>query len=157
MAKAIYPGTFDPITFGHISVVRRALVIFDEVIIAVAKDIPKEPFFSIDERVEMIEDIFSDEPRVSVEAFSGLLVDYVRKKGVRAILRGLRSVSDFEYEFQMALANRKLASDIETVFIMAEEHVSYFSSSLVKEVATLGGCLDGLVPEPVIRKFSGKR
>jgi len=153
---AVYPGTFDPITLGHVSVVRRGLIVFDKIIVAVAKDTHKNTFFSFEERYEMICEVFKDEKNVEVMKFDGLLVDFVRRVGAKVILRGLRTVSDFEYEFQMALTNRRLSSDIETVFIMAEEHVSYFSSSLVREIAKLGGDISSLVPEPVVKWFEKK-
>ncbi len=153
---AVYPGTFDPITLGHVSVVRRGLSVFDRIIVAVAKDTHKENFFSFEERYSMLKEVFAGESRVEVMKFEGLLVDFVRSIGAKIILRGLRTVSDFEYEFQMALTNRKLDSSIETVFIMAEEHVSYFSSSLVREIAKLGGDITQLVPEPVVRWFEKK-
>jgi pantetheine-phosphate adenylyltransferase len=153
---AVYPGTFDPITLGHVSVVKRALIVFEKLIIAVAKDTQKNTFFSFEERFEMLKEVFSDEPRVEVMKFEGLLVDFMRKVGSKVILRGLRTVSDFEYEFQMALTNRKLDNSIETIFIMAEEQVSYFSSSLVREIAKLGGDISLLVPPPVIKWFERK-
>ena len=153
---AVYPGTFDPITSGHVSVVKRGLLIFDKIIVAVAKDTPKDTFFTLDERVQMIKEVFEGSKRVEVMPFEGLLVKFVEKVGAVAILRGLRTVSDFEYEFQLCLANRRLNRKIETVFIMAEEHVSYFSSSLVKEVALLGGDISHLVPKPVIKWFEKK-
>ena len=154
---AVYPGTFDPITLGHVSVVRRGLIVFDRIIIAVAKETQKNTFFSFEERYRMLKEVFKDEKKVDVMKFDGLLIDFVRKVGAKVILRGLRTVSDFEYEFQMALTNRRLCGDVETVFIMAEEHVSYFSSSLVREIAKLGGDISALVPEPVIRWFERKK
>lgn len=153
---AIYPGTFDPITLGHMSVVRRALIVFDKLIVAVARDSQKKTFFTYEERYEILKEVFSDVPRVEVAKFEGLLVDFAKKIGVNVIVRGLRTVSDFEYEFQLALANRKLDSSIETVFIMAEDHLSYFSSSLVKEIARLGGDISTLVPLPVLKWMKRK-
>jgi Phosphopantetheine adenylyltransferase (EC 2.7.7.3) len=153
---AVYPGTFDPITLGHVSVVRRGLLVFDKIIVAVAKDTHKSTFFSFDERFQILREVFQDEPRVEVRKFEGLLIDFVKEVGANAILRGLRTVSDFEYEFQMALTNRKLDNSIETVFIMAEDHVSYFSSSLVKEIARLEGDISHLVPPAVIKWFEKK-
>jgi len=150
----VYPGTFDPITLGHVSVVKRGLLVFDKIIVAVARDTHKNTFFSFDERFQILCEVFQDEPRIEVRKFEGLLVDFVKE--VDVILRGLRTVSDFEYEFQMALTNRKLDNSIETVFIMAEDHVSYFSSSLVKEIARLGGDISHLVPSPVIKWFEKK-
>lgn len=153
---AIYPGTFDPITLGHVSVVRRALIVFDKIIVAVAKDTQKSTFFDYDERYEILKEVFAENPRVEVMRFEGLLVDFAKKIGVNVILRGLRTVADFEYEFQMALTNRKIDSSIETVFIMAEDQVSYFSSSMVREIAKLGGDISSLVPPPVIKWFKKK-
>lgn len=156
MKKAIYPGTFDPITLGHVSVVKRALIVFDKIIVAVAKDSHKNTFFTYDERYEILKEVFSEIPSVEVMKFEGLLVDFAKKIGVNVIIRGLRTVSDFEYEFQMALTNRKLDNSIETVFIMAEDHVSYFSSSLVREIAKLGGDISSLVPPQVVKWFEKK-
>jgi len=146
---AVYPGTFDPFTNGHLSIVRRGLDVFDRVIVAVARDSGKNPLFSLDERVEMIRSIFNGHSRVEVEGFSGLLVDYVPSKGANTILRGMRAVSDFEYEFQMALMNRKLNAYIHTVFMMTDYRWLYISSTIVKDVARLGGEVEGLVPDPI--------
>ncbi len=153
---AVYPGTFDPITNGHVSIVRRALDIFDQVIFAIAKDTPKKTLFTLEERVEMAKEVFADKPRVLVEAFSGLLVEYVKKKKARVILRGLRAISDFEYEFQMALMNRRLNRDIHTLFMMTDYKWLYTSSSIVKQTAEVGGDVQGLVPEPVWRRLKEK-
>ncbi len=150
---AIYPGTFDPLTNGHISIVRRALDIFDRVIVAIAIDSPKTPLFSLKERLEMAKEVFKNKPRVTVEAFSGLLVDYVEKKGARVILRGLRAISDFEYEFQMALMNRRLNRDVHTLFMMTDYKWLFTSSSIIKETVNAGGDVQGLVPEPVWLKL----
>jgi len=147
---AIYPGTFDPFTNGHFSLVTRALSIFDRVIVAVARDPQKKTLFSLEERVDMGREVFRDFPRVKVEGFSGLLVDYARKQGAKVILRGLRAVSDFDYEFQMALMNRKLERCIQTVFLMTDFKWIFMSSTLIKEVACLEGNIKGLVPEPVV-------
>lgn len=146
---AIYPGTFDPITNGHIDLIKRALRIFDEVIIAVAPSQKKQPFFSVNERVKFIKDAIKGYKRAKVEVFNGLLVDYVKKKKGVAILRGLRAVSDFEYELQMAHMNRRLDTDIETVFMMPSEEFSFVTSSIIKEVASFGGSVKGLVTEEV--------
>jgi len=146
---AIYPGTFDPITNGHIDIIERGLAIFDRLIIAVALNPKKAPLFNIEERIEMIEESLGRHPKVSVETFSGLLVEEAERRKARVILRGLRAVSDFEYEFQMALMNRNLNDKIETVFMMTGEAYSYLSSSVVKEIASLGGTVDGLVPNIV--------
>ena len=146
---AVYPGTFDPFTNGHLSLVRRGLEVFDKVVVAVARDSGKNPLFTLDERVAMIRDVFRGQLRVEVEGFSGLLVEYVPSKGANTILRGLRAVSDFEYEFQMALMNRKLKPSIHTVFMMTDYRWLYISSTIIKDVAKLGGSIDGLVPESI--------
>jgi len=150
---AIYPGTFDPLTNGHVSLVDRGLDIFDQIIVAVAHDSPKNALFTLDERVTMAKEVFAGEPRIIVEPFAGLLIDYVRKKKANAILRGLRAVSDFEYEFQMALMNRKLDHNIQTVFLMTDYRWLYISSTIIKDVAKLGGNIHGLVPEVVENKL----
>lgn len=153
---AIYPGTFDPITNGHIDLIRRAVRLFDEVIVAVAPSHKKQPLFSIKERVKFIKNAIKGYKRVKVEVFNGLLVDYVRKKKGVAILRGLRAVSDFEYELQMAHMNRRLDTDIETVFVMPSEEYSFVTSSIVKEVASFGGSVKGLVTEDVEKALNEK-
>jgi pantetheine-phosphate adenylyltransferase len=153
---AIYPGTFDPITNGHLDLVERALGIFDEVIIAVAQSQRKQPLFAIKERLNLIRLAVKGFERVRVEAFSGLLVEYVKKKKGAAILRGLRAVSDFEYELQMAHMNRRLDTNIETVFMMPSEDYSFLTSSIVKEIASLGGSVKGLVPAEVERALTEK-
>ncbi|MEY3479972.1 MAG: hypothetical protein RIQ71_747 [Verrucomicrobiota bacterium] len=161
MKRAIYPGSFDPVTFGHIDVIGRALRLFDEVIVAVAPSEGKSPLFAVSERLELIEASLPDEPRLSVKQFQGLLVDFVQGEKAAAVIRGLRAVSDFEFEFQMALMNRRLAPDVETIFLMPKEDYSYISSRLVKEVARLGGDVSGVVPAPVAaalrQKFGGVR
>ena len=146
---AIYPGTFDPITNGHLDLVKRALRTFDEIIIAVAPSQRKKPLFTIQERMKLIRAALKKYRRARVEAFDGLLVDYVRKKNGIAILRGLRAISDFEYELQMAHMNRRLDAMIETVFMMPNEKYSYLTSSIVKEVSSFGGSVKGLVPQEV--------
>ncbi|MBE9535623.1 MAG: pantetheine-phosphate adenylyltransferase [Proteobacteria bacterium] len=155
---AVYPGTFDPITNGHIDIIKRGARVFDEVIVAVAFNPQKEPLFEIEERVEIIREVTGDIPSVSVESFSGLLIDYLEKHQAQVILRGLRAISDFEYEFQMASMNRKLASKFETIFMMTGEQYSYLSSSFVKEICRLGGKVDCFVPDKVntalIEKYS---
>ena len=148
---AIYPGTFDPITEGHIDVVRRATALFPRVIVLVAKNPSKQPLFSDEERMTMIREIFKGHRRVAVDAFDGLLVDYARRQKAGVIIRGLRAVSDFEYEFQMALTNRKLARTIDTVFLVPDERYTYLTSSIVREVARLGGDVSDFVP-PGVRK-----
>ena len=147
---AIYPGTFDPLTKGHVSLVKRGVKMFDTVIVGVAKSSPKNTVFSVQERVAMAEMVFQDVPNVQVDWFDGLLIDYVQRRQAGCILRGLRAVSDFEYEFQMALMNRKLARDIQTVFLMTDYRWMFISSSIVREVAKNGGNIKGLVPERLI-------
>jgi pantetheine-phosphate adenylyltransferase len=146
---AIYPGTFDPITNGHLDLVKRGLMIFDEVIIAVAPSHRKQPLFNLRERLKMIRSAIARFKRARVEAFNSLLIEYVRKKKGIAILRGLRAVSDFEYELQMAHMNRRLNTNIETVFMMPSEEYSFLTSSIVKEIASFGGSIEGLVTKEV--------
>lgn len=153
---AIYPGTFDPITNGHLDLIRRALRTFDEVIIAVAPSLKKQPLFSLEERLFLINAAVKGLKRVKIDAFDSLLVDYVRKKKGNSILRGLRAISDFEYEFQLAHMNRRLDTNIETVFMMPSEEYSYLTSSLVKEVASFGGSVKGLVPVEVEKALKDK-
>ncbi|MCD6293278.1 MAG: pantetheine-phosphate adenylyltransferase, partial [Deltaproteobacteria bacterium] len=136
---AIFPGSFDPVTVGHIDLIERSAAVFDEVIVAVACNQEKTPLFTVDERIEMIKNVFSDNLQVKVETFGGLLIDYLEKRKVHVIIRGLRAVSDFEYEFQMALMNRKLAPNIETFFMTSSALYTYVSSRIVKELASLGG------------------
>jgi pantetheine-phosphate adenylyltransferase len=153
---AVFPGSFDPITYGHVDIIGRGLSVFDQVIIGVLVNAQKQPLFSTEERVRMIRRCFRGNPRVRVDTFSGLLVDYARRVGATVIVRGLRAVSDFEYEFQMALMNRRLDPRIETVFMMPAESYSYVSSRLVKEVAELGGRVDELVPPVVTRQLRAR-
>ncbi|MDQ7830374.1 MAG: pantetheine-phosphate adenylyltransferase [Desulfovibrionaceae bacterium] len=153
---AIYPGTFDPLTNGHVSLVRRALKIFGTIIVAVAADSGKTPLFTREERVAIAETVFADEPQVMVEGFDGLLVDYVERRRADVIVRGLRAVSDFEYEFQLALMNRRLKRHIETVFIMTDYRWLYISSTIIKEAARLGGDIRGLVPPLVLERLCGR-
>jgi len=148
---AIYPGTFDPITYGHIDVVNRAASMFPRLIILVARNPGKAPMFSDTDRIAMIREVFRGRKAISVDGFDGLLVDYAKQTHATAIIRGLRAVSDFEYEFQMALMNRKLYRDIDTVFFAPDERYTYLNSSIVREVARLGGDIDDFVP-PVVRK-----
>ena len=153
---AVYPGTFDPITNGHLSIVSRALNIFDKLIIAILNNPQKIPLFSIEERMDMIERVLKDKPNIEVDAFDGLLVDYVIKKDANVILRGLRALSDFEYEFQMALMNRKLNRDVQSVFLMTDYKWFYTSSTIIKEAAGLGGDIGGLVPPIVCQMLKEK-
>lgn len=144
---AVYPGSFDPVTNGHLDIIRRSSRTFDKVFVAVLVNSSKTPMFSIQKRMEWIKREIKDLDNVEVDTFSGLLVDYMEEKGASIIIKGLRAVSDFEYEFQMALMNHKLSKEIETLFMMTSAKYQYLSSSIVKEVARHGGCLDGLVPD----------
>lgn len=153
---AVYPGTFDPFTAAHIDIVKRALRIFDEIIVAVAPSQKKSPLFTLEERLHTIRESVEGLNGVRTEAFHGLLVDYVEKKKGVAVIRGLRAVSDFEYELQMALMNRRLNTDIETVFLMPSEEYSFLTSTMVKEVASFGGSVKGLVPEVVEKALRDK-
>ena len=155
--KGIYPGTFDPVTFGHLDLINRALGIFDEVIVAVARHSPeKKPLFSIEERIGLLKKATKGIPSVTIESFDGLVVDYARKKGASAMIRGIRMLSDFEYEFQMALTNRKLADDIETIFLMPHESYAYLSSRLIKEVSALKGDIRSFAPDFVVNAIQKK-
>lgn len=146
---AVYPGSFDPITYGHLDIISRGLEVFEELIIAVARNAGKNALFSIDERLQMIRESMDGNPRVRVDTFSGLLVDYVASQGAGVVLRGLRAVSDFEYEFQIAQMNRTVNEKVETLFMMTSVPFGYLSSSIVKEVASLKGPVDTFVPPPV--------
>jgi len=148
---AVYPGSFDPMHNGHLDIIERCRPLFDEVVVAVLRNEGKQPLFSVEERIESIREMVTGEVRV--ESFSGLLVDFMDQVGARAVVRGLRAVSDFEYEFQMALMNRRLNPRVETLFMMPREDYTYLSSRLVKEVFSLGGDLTGLVPEPVLARL----
>ena len=147
--KAVYPGSFDPITNGHIDIIERGLKIFDPIMVAVLENPKKQPLFTTKERVDIIKTIFIEQKNVEVKSFHGLLVDFARENRAGVIMRGLRAISDFEYEFQMALMNRKLDHEIETFFMAPSVNYSFLSSKLVKEVSYLGGCLTGLVPESI--------
>jgi pantetheine-phosphate adenylyltransferase len=153
---AIYPGSFDPLTNGHLDLIERGAKIFDELIVAILHNPEKEPLFSLEERMEMIRAMTRDRNNVRVDSFDGLMVDYALKVGATAVLRGIRAISDYEYELQMALMNRKMEPRLETVFMMPAETYSYLSSRLVREVATLGGSVRGLVPELVEKKLREK-
>lgn len=146
---AVYPGSFDPITFGHLDIIRRGLEVFDELIIAVARNSEKKGLFSIPERIALLERMVGDDKRVRIETFDGLLVEFVLSHGSRVILRGLRAVSDFEYEFMLAQTNRAMHDEVETMFMMTSVPYVYLSSTVVKEIATLGGPVDSFVPPPV--------
>lgn len=156
MGKAIYPGSFDPITNGHLDIIERAAKIFDEVIVVVLPNVSKNNLFTLEERVNLIKTVTKKFSNVSIDSYSGLLVDYANKNNITNIVKGLRAVSDFEYEFQMALMNKKLNPDVETVFLMTSNNNSYLSSSIVKEVVKYGGCISDLVP-PEVEKEMIKR
>ena len=149
---AVYPGTFDPITYGHMDVIRRGANLFDKVIVLVARNSTKTPLFSGAERVAMIKEAFRNNPRIAVDVFDGLLVNYARRKKATAIIRGLRAVSDFEYEFQMALTNRKMDGTLDTVFLVPDERYTYLNSTIVREIARHGVNVSAFVP-PSVRKY----
>ena len=153
---AVYPGSFDPVTNGHLDLIERGSKIFSRLFVAVLRNQDKDPMFEIEERLEMLRQTTSAWPNVEVDSFHGLLADYARRKEARVILRGIRAVSDYEYELQMALMNRKLAPQVETVFMLPAEAYSFLSSRLVREVARLGGSLRGLVPTPVEERLKNK-
>jgi len=153
---AIYPGSFDPITYGHIDLIERTVGLFDELIVAVAHNIRKVSLFTIQERLEMIQELIADYESVEVDSFDGLLVDYVRKRKASCVVRGLRAFSDFEFEFQMALTNRKLNDSFETIFLMTHENYSFISSSLVKELIEFGGDISAFVPDVVEQRLKEK-
>jgi len=159
--KAVYAGSFDPLTLGHLDLIERGCEIFDDLILAVGADTTKTPLFTVDERVEMIKEVVGGIANVEVTSFHGLLINFVREQGARVLVRGLRAYSDFEYEFQLALTNRKMAPEVETLFMMPKEIHSYVSSSTVREVARLGGDTAQFVPGPIqialARKFGTKR
>ncbi len=156
MLTAVYPGTFDPITRGHEDLVRRAVRLFDQVVVAVAEARNKRPFFSMDERVAMARDVLADVPHVRVEGFSGLLIDFVAEQGAIAVLRGLRAASDFEYEFQLAGMNRNLKPDIETLFLTPSDQYMFISASMIREIAQLGGDVTPFVHPLVARRLNEK-
>jgi pantetheine-phosphate adenylyltransferase len=153
---AIYPGSFDPLTNGHVDIISRGARLFDRIVVAILKNAEKQPLFSTDERVEIARSVFMQQRNVEVDTFDGLLVDYVERRKAQAIVRGLRAVSDFEFEFQMALMNQRLNPHIETVFMMPAEQYTYISSRLIKEVFSLGGRVHGLVPELVEERLREK-
>jgi pantetheine-phosphate adenylyltransferase len=153
---AVYPGSFDPLTNGHVDIITRGARLFDHIVVAILVNAEKAPLFDRAERVEIARSVFKDMPNVEVDTFEGLLVDYVARRNAQVIVRGLRAVSDFEFEFQMALMNRRLNDKIETVFMMPAEQYSYISSRLIKEVFTLGGRVHGLVPDTVEERLRQK-
>jgi pantetheine-phosphate adenylyltransferase len=153
---AIYPGSFDPITNGHLDLIQRALKIFDHIIVAVATNASKQSLFTVEERMEMIRESLKDHPQITIDSFEGLLVNYARRQKARAVLRGLRAVTDFEYEFQLAMMNRRLEPEVETVFLMTGLRWVFLSSSILKEAAVHGGNIEGMVPEIVIQKLREK-
>jgi len=153
---AIYPGSFDPLTNGHVAIIQRGLNLFDRLVVAVANNPQKTPLFTVAERMAFIREAVKGDPRVEVDSFDGLMVEYARKRGIHTVLRGLRAVSDFEYEFQLANMNRKLLPEFESVFVMTGEDYFYVSSRLVREVATFGGDVRGLVPANVARAMRQK-
>ena len=155
MPVAIYPGSFDPLTNGHLSIIHRGLEMFDKVVVAIAVNPKKTPLFTVDERLEIMREAVKED-RVEFDHFQGLLVDYARRRRVKVIMRGLRAVSDFEYEFMMANMNRKLAPDIETVFMMTSGDHFYISSQNIREVSSLGGSVEGMVPANVLNKLRDK-
>lgn len=156
MSLAVYPGTFDPITNGHVDILRRSLKIFDRVVVALAENVRKKPLFSVAERRGFIAEALGNDPRLEVDAFQGLLAEYCRKRGATVVVRGLRALADFEYEFQLAHMNRHLAPDVETMFLMTGEESFYVSSSLVKEVALMGGDVSRMVPPGVAAALTEK-
>lgn len=150
---AIYPGSFDPPTLGHLDVVTRAADLFDQIIVAVGHNSEKAPFLSVEDRVDALKECTQHIANVQVDSFEGLLVDYARRQGCRCIVRGLRAISDYDYEFRVTLANRAMAPEIETVFLITKEEHSFLASSVVREVARLGGRYEGFVPQPVVEKI----
>ena len=154
--RAVYPGSFDPVTNGHLDLMQRASVLFDEVVVAVLRNPGKEGAFPLSQRVSLLQEATRGMPGVRVDAFAGLLVDYASQVGAKVIVRGLRAVSDFEYEFQMALMNRSLWAEIEVIFMAPDSHYTFLSSSLVREVASLGGDVSGFVPERVLDRLEEK-
>lgn len=153
---AVYPGSFDPLTNGHVDIITRGARLFDRIVVAILINSEKSPLFTMDERVELAREVFKDIPNVEVDTFDGLLVDYVNRRGAQVIVRGLRAISDFEFEFQMALMNRRLNGRIETIFLMPAEQYTYTSSRLIKEVCRLGGDVHGLVPATVEERLRRK-
>jgi len=153
---AIYPGTFDPLTNGHLDLIARGAKIFDELVVAILRNEEKEPLFTVIDRVEMLTEETREYSNVRIATFDGLLVDFARELGAKAVLRGIRAISDYEYEFQMAMMNRRLAPELETIFMMPAEKYSYVSSRLVKQVVHLGGSVEGLVPPLVLQRLKAR-
>lgn len=154
--KAIYPGSFDPISYGHIDLAMRGLKLFGELTVAIARNTSKDQLFSAQERIDMAREVFKDTPGITVDSYEGMTVDYVRSQGGNVILRGIRTISDFEYEFQMAMTNRHFAPDIEAVFMMTSSEYSFMSSHFIKEAVILGGDISAFVPPPVERRLIAK-
>ena len=155
-AKALYPGTFDPPTNGHVDLIQRGAKLFEHLTVAILNNPVKNPLFTVEERVEMLQEVTGALPNVSVATFGGMMVEFARQQGATAVLRGIRAISDYEYEFQMALMNRRLAPEIETVFLQPAGRYSYVSSRMVKEVFSFGGDVTGLVPPNVLRRLRGR-
>src|SRR5690554_261713 len=156
MKSCVYPGSFDPVTNGHIDIIKRAAKTFDKVIVAVLNNPNKKPLFSVEERIDLLEKTTGGIDNIEIESFSGLLIDFMVQKKANVIIKGLRAVSDFEYEFQMALMNKKLSPEVETMFMMTNSKYSYISSSIIKEVAIFNGCIKDLVPENVEKAIKNK-
>ena len=156
MKKVIYPGTFDPVTYGHIDIIKRAVDLFDEVVVTVAINFAKQPLFTTDERVKMLKESLKDFPKVTVDAFDGLVVEHAKQVGATGIIRGLRQISDFEFEFQMALMNRKLAGDITTIFLMPHEKYTYLNSTVIRNLASLHADVSDFVPPNVHEALKNK-
>ncbi len=153
---AVYPGSFDPITNGHVDIILRGAEVFDEIIVLVAKNNEKKSLFTSQEKMDLIREVFKDRPSIKVDSFDGLLVEYLRSRNINVVIRGLRAVSDFEYEFQMALINRRMYKDVETFFLAASENCSYISSRIIKEIFSLGSCIKDLAPPEVVEAMKKK-